>query len=367
MSHELRTPLNAILGFSQLELMKGGDGDENTTRLNNIKLIKDSGEHLLTLINEVLDLSRVESGEISFSLEPIHVNSLLDEVYSQCKPLGLKYEVSLVFEANHNYNHLHIRVDRTRLKQVLINLLSNGIRYNKKGGVTQLSFGKLPGEKIRISVADQGKGLLENEVPPAFAPFDRLNMEWSGIEGTGIGLPIAKQLTEAMGGVIGVNSKVGEGSVFYVIFPLVAAPASSPSVENINYKKCSIEIPGSKKVKILYIEDNPANASLINHLFKEYDNIELHIAKESIGGFETLSSHSFDLIMLDINLPGMDGFEIFNALADDDRFKHIPVMALSANALQSNIDKALDMGFCSYVVKPIEIPKLVQEINKIFA
>ncbi|MBT5550732.1 MAG: PAS domain S-box protein [Nitrospina sp.] len=370
MSHELRTPLNAILGFSQLEIMKGersGNGGD-AKRLGNIQQIQNSGEHLLELINEVLDLSRIETGTMSFSLEPINVNSLLDEIYSQCKSLGEQYEVSLIYNQQNDLDPVYINSDRTRLKQVLLNLLSNGIKYNKPGGVTQLVLQKFPGDTVRISIKDQGLGIAEDQVDRLFTPFDRLNAERTEIEGTGIGLAIVKQLTEAMGGKVGVESKASVGSEFYVEFSTIPAPAQEqmePALESGG--GLGIETPDNKQIKLLYIEDNPANVALITRLFDQFENIELHTAGEAVTGFKLLDSHSYDLILLDIHLPGMDGFEIFRHLSGDDKFKHIQVIALSAGATQSDIDKALDMGFHSYLTKPLDLSLVCKTITGIFA
>jgi PAS domain S-box-containing protein len=368
MSHELRTPLNSILGFSQLEILRSAKSGNGDKRLKNIRQINSSGEHLLKLINEVLDLSRIESGTMSFSLESINVNSLLDEIYSQCKSLGEQYAVSLIYNQQNDLDPVYINSDRTRLKQVLLNLLSNGIKYNKPGGVTQLVLQKFPENAVRISIKDQGQGISEDQVSRLFTPFDRLDAEQTEIEGTGIGLAIAKQLTEAMSGEIGVESKVGVGSEFYIEFSTIPAPTQEqmpPALESDGDLK--IDTPDNKKIKLLYIEDNPANVELITSLFDPFENVELHTAGEAIAGFKLLDSHSCDLILLDIHLPGMDGFEIFKRLSKDDRFKHIPVVALSAGATQSDIDKALNMGFHSYLTKPLDLPLLCKTINGTFA
>ena len=371
MSHELRTPLNSILGFSQLEIIKASktvnkDGDN---RLGNIKQIKSSGEHLLILINEVLDLSRIESGTMAFSMEPINLNSLLDELYSQSKPLGEQYDVSLKYDQENEPNPAYIKADRVRVKQILLNLISNGIKYNKPSGVTELSISKQPDDKVQVLIKDQGAGISEEHVSRLFTPFDRLDAEQTEIEGTGIGLAIAKQLAEAMGGVIGVRSVEDGGSEFYVEFPTTSefAESSKGAAAMLADANIEIKIPDNRNIKIVYIEDNPANTALIARVFEQYENVELHTAGESIEGFKVLNSDSFDLILLDIHLPGMNGFEIFEALSKDDKFKHIPVMALSAGAVQSDIDKALDMGFHSYHVKPLKIAKLYKTINEIFA
>jgi CheY-like chemotaxis protein len=252
------------------------------------------------------------------------------------------------------------------LKQVLLNLLSNGIKYNKRGGVTQLAIQQFPEDKVRILIKDQGQGIARDQVSRLFTPFDRLDAEQTEIEGTGIGLTIAKQLTEAMGGKLGVKSKVGEGSEFYVEFSTIPVPIQKQATL-MPVDGLKIETPDNRKIKVLYVEDNPANIAVIARLFDQFENIEFHSAGESIEGFEFLSSHSFDLILLDIHLPGLDGFEIFDALSKDDKFKHIPVIALSASATQTDIDKAISLGFYSYLTKPLDLSLLCKTINKIFA
>lgn len=367
MSHELRTPLNAILGFSQLELMKTKSSGKDETKEKNIQQIYDSGNHLLDLVNEVLDLSRIESGIMSFSKEAIDVVSLLSEIYSQVVPLGEKNSVSVTLDIPRDAGKVFVYADRTRLKQVLLNLISNGIKYNREQGETVISLSMSSADRVRLSVKDQGKGIASDKIHKLFKPFERLGAEITGVEGTGIGLSIAKQLTEDMGGVLKVKTAENEGSVFYVEFDLCSAPqektVDSEEAEGFGFK---LKLAEEKKISILYVEDNPANMDLLARWFSSQENIEFLQAREPMKGIELAKESTPDLILLDIHMPGMDGYEVFEALSLEEGTKSIPVIALSANAMQSDIDKALKLGFKAYVVKPFEIEFLCKKINQVF-
>ncbi len=363
MSHELRTPLNSILGFGQL-LQMNDERNLSDGQMLNIKRILSSGTHLLELVNDVLDLARIESDELTFSLEIINVNELLDEVYSQCVTLGNDKGTILKCEIENNSDTYYIKADRVRLMQVLLNLVSNGIKYNRENKTTIISLTKLSEERLRISVKDQGIGIPDAKMERLFTSFDRLDAESTNIEGVGIGLPIAKQLTEAMNGKIGVKSTEGEGSEFYVEFPICLAQEAMPVIEDRN-KSNILNIPPDQQAKILYIDDNQCNINLLAMFFSTYKNIEFLKATESEIGIELAKNHAPDVILLDIRLPGIDGFEVFSILKKDEITNKIPVIALSANAMQSTINEAMDMGFHSYLTKPLNIPLLCMKINEI--
>jgi PAS domain S-box-containing protein len=364
MSHELRTPLNAILGFSQLEIMKGRNNDADETTKNNIAQIMDSGKHLLALINDILDLSRIESGDLAMSLETINVNALLGQTYSQMKHMGNDTGVVLKCEGVNDSDPIHIIADQLRLKQILLNLISNGIKYNRENKVTTLSMARVSDDRVRISIKDQGVGIPSDQFDRLFAPFDRLEADQTKIEGVGIGLPIAKQLTESMSGKMGYESTEGLGSEFYIEFATCPPPRQEAlKKKQEDFKKITLDIPADKKMKILYIEDNSVNMELVDKFLSEYKNIEFLKAIEPLKGLEIARKQSPDLMLLDMHLPNMDGFQTFEAMQTDVRLKDIPVVALTANALKSDIDKALKMGFRSYLVKPIQLADLAREIN----
>ncbi len=368
MSHELRTPLNAILGFSQLEMMRfQSRGDEEAEiQSRNIKMIYDSGNHLLELVNEVLDLSRIESGIMSFSKEAIDVVSLLSEVYSQTVPLGAGNSVSVELEIPRDIEKVFVYADRTRLKQVVLNLVSNGIKYNREKGETVTSLLITSDGRVRMSVKDQGRGIAANQIHKLFKPFERLGAEGTEVEGTGIGLSIAKQLTEDMGGVLGYQTVENEGSLFYVEFDSCPAPEEL-IVDQEEALKFSVELNRAleRELQILYIEDSPANMELMSKWFSQQENIKLLQARDPKQGIELARAEIPDLILLDIHLPGMDGYEVFEILSRDTGTKAIPIIALSANAMQTDIDKALKLGFKAYIVKPFKIEHLCKEINRV--
>lgn len=363
MSHELRTPLNAILGFSQLELMRDEE-EKQQVDLSNIQPIKDAGEHLLALINEILDLSRIETGRMGFSIEPIEVISVLRDIYSQTESLAKRNDLSLGLALDEEPNKVYIAVDKLRLKQILLNLISNAIKYNRKHGSVTLSVQIRSANILRISVKDTGIGIDDAHIDRLFKPFDRLDIESTGIEGTGIGLALTKELTEAMHGTIGVNTQKNKGSEFYLEFSIFenATDIVSPLTE---YELNNIHIDINRAVKILYIEDSQANLELVEKIFEHFEEIELISAVEPVAGLKLAKQHRPDLILLDIHLPIMDGFSVFKCLQQNAALKTIPVIAVSANALKYDIDRALNMGFYAYVVKPIDINLLCNKINEV--
>ena len=317
-------------------------------------------------MNEVLDLSRIESGIMSFSSEPVDVVSLLSEIYSQSVPLGQKNSVLVKLDLPYDVERIFVYADRTRLKQVLLNLISNGIKYNRKNGETVISLSKTSVGKVRMAVKDQGKGIVPEQMHKLFKPFERLGAETSEVEGTGIGLSIAKELTEDMGGVLEVETVENEGSLFYVEFDRCPAPQEQKvDLEQAGDFGFELKLAREREIRILYVEDNPANMELVVRWFSRQGNIELLQAQDPMTGVELALGKSPDLILLDIHLPGMDGYEVFDLLSRKAVSKSIPIIALSANAMQEDIDKALKMGFKAYVVKPFKIERLCKEINRV--
>ena len=360
MSHELRTPLSAILGFAQL--MESGSPPPTASQKRSIDQILQGGWYLLELINEILDLALIESGKLSLSLEPISLAEVLQECQDMIEPQAQKRSISLVFpQFDTPY---FVQADRTRMKQVLINLLSNAIKYNKVGGsVVVQHLTSIPG-RIRICVKDSGEGLTAEKMTQLFQPFNRLGQEANGEEGTGIGLVTTKRLIELMGGSIGAESTVGTGSVFWIELSLSAErqPTHAIAISSAA-AHAPIQIDTSLLRTLLYVEDNPANLMLIEDLIARRPDIRLLSARDGNRGIEIARKSQPDVILMDINLPGISGIKALRILAQDPSTAHIPVIALSANAIPRDIEKGLEAGFFRYLTKPIKVNELMETLD----
>ena len=359
MSHELRSPLNAILGFAQL---MGSDSPLPTpTQKANIDQILQAGWYLLELINEILDLSLIESGKLLLSLEPMSLHEVLLDCQAMIEPQGQKRGIKLTFpQFDISW---FVNADRTQLKQVLINLLSNAIKYNRVGGTVEVTCSANTAERIRISVRDTGEGLSPEKLAQLFQPFNRLGQEVSDEEGTGIGLVVSKRLVELMGGVIGVESTVGKGSVFWVELNVAAEP--HPAVGEVE-PLASIQEhvrQGVTSHTLLYVEDNRANMELVEQLIAGRPDLRLLSAGDGNQGIALARIHQPDVILMDINLPGMSGIEALKILREDPATAHIPVLAISANAMPHDIKKGLDVGFLNYLTKPIIVNEFMAAID----
>lgn len=360
MSHELRTPLNAILGFAQILA-----SDSLQTSLDEkkefAKHIEEAGSHLLTLINEILDLAKVESGAMKLSIEAI----TLDEIFAECKtmidPLAQKRGINVSFAENTN---LHVSADRIRLKQVLINLLSNAIKYNRQSGTVSVAAHVADDNHICIQVIDTGVGLSSVQLETIFQPFNRLGREVFNEEGTGIGLSLVKNLVEAMEGSIGINSQVGVGSTFWVKFPVTAAGIQyqQPETKAMVYEVVPGEKSSTQKY-LLYVEDNPINLKLVAELIRLRSDLVLLTATDGLLGIEQARLHLPDVILMDINLPGIDGIETRRYLLSDPRTAHIPVIAVTANAMPADLENGKTAGFFSYITKPIDIEQFALAVD----
>ncbi len=366
MSHELRTPLGTILGFAQL--IDTGEPAPTPVQKRNIQQILRAGWYLLDLINEILDLALIESGTLSISLEPVALCHVLHDCQAMIEPLAQKHSVNVIF--NNIDAPFIVQVDPTRLKQVLINLLSNAIKYNKPGGSVVVNCTAAL-RQLRIRVEDSGLGLTPESIAQLFQPFNRLGQENNGEEGTGIGLVMTKRLIELMGGKIGLESTVGAGSIFWVDMdlttnsqlpdhqipkpqmPPITSPQAVPSA-----------IQGSNVYSVLYVEDNPANLLLVENILARRADIRLLTACDGTAGVSFARTAQPDVILMDINLPGMSGSCALNILKKDPLTAHIPVIALSANAIPADIKKGLDAGFFSYLTKPIRIDELMRVIGE---
>ncbi|MGZ8271226.1 MAG: hybrid sensor histidine kinase/response regulator [Methylophilus sp.] len=359
MSHELRTPLNAILGFAQL--LESGSPEPTAAQTKKLDQITKAGWYLLELINQILELAVIESGKLSVMQENVSINEILLECQVMIDPLSLERNVHiqiLPFDTS-----LMVIADKLRLKQVLFNLLSNAIKYNKTHGTVEVVCATSTPEKIRISIKDSGLGLSEEKLGQLFQPFNRLGQEKGLNQGTGIGLMISKELVELMGGTIGVTSTVGLGTEFWVEF-VRAIPSQTSNTQSKSPVLSSSEQAATTKHVLLYVEDNQANQMLIEQIIEDYPNISMLTAGDGYMGIALARTHLPDLILLDINLMGISGYETMQILQNDQATANIPVLAISANAMPQEREKALKAGFQAYLTKPIKIKEFINELYK---
>jgi len=359
MSHELRTPLGAILGFAQL--IESGSPPPTVAQKRSIDQILKAGWYLLDLINEILDLALVESGKLSLSLEPSSLAEVVRECQAMIEPQAQSRGISVAFPAFGT--PYFVKADRTRVKQVLINLLSNAIKYNRAGGkVVVECIAGTPGS-IRVCVQDTGEGLAADKLEQLFQPFNRLGREDSVEQGTGIGLVMCKRLIELMGGVIGVESTIGEGSKFWFELQLAADPYPAVSaIKPAATAQAQVQTTASMRT-VLYVEDNPAILMLVEDLLARRPDVHLLAARDGVSGVEIARTARPDVILMDINLPGISGITALKILSDDPATAHIPVVALSANAVPRDIQRGLEAGFFRYLTKPIKIDEFMTTLD----
>ena len=360
MSHELRTPMNAILGFSQLIEL-----DDNLTsdQEESLQHIINAGHHLLDLINEVLDLSTIESGRLTLSLEPVSVVPVVEECLLLVNSMAQKRNISIDCEG---VQGAMVRADRVRFKQIIINLLSNAIKYNHEGGSVLLSK-RVEGDRLHVCVSDTGPGIPADKLEQLFQPFNRLGAENGAIEGTGIGLTITRQIAELMGGTVTVESELGVGSTFVIDLPL-------ESITDIDEASLEVAVDHglhqpAEAVQhiVLYIEDNPDNLKLVTMLLGRIQHIHLLTAHTPELGIELAQTRSPELILLDINLPGMDGYQVLEVFKADANLKDIPVIAITANAMARDIRRGRAAGFTDYFTKPLNMAKFVATVERVLA
>ena len=359
MSHELRTPLSAILGFAQL--MQSSEPPPTAAAAKSINQILQSGWHLLKLINEVLDLASIESGKLLLSKESIS----LAEVFLSCQSMvelqAEEHDIELRFPILKE--DVYVRADRTRLEQIMINLLSNAIKYNREHGKVTVECAARAPDRVRISVTDCGAGLPPEKLEQLFTPFNRLGQENGDISGTGVGLVVCKRLAESMDGVLGVESTVGEGTTFWCeLFEADAPPAREwPDREEAMITEAIAD--GGPQRTLVYVEDNPANLELVEELVTRFSDMKLVTAVDASVGIELIRSLQPQVILMDINLPGISGSAALKILLADKSTSHIPVVALTANAMASDVKSGLKEGFYRYLTKPVQIGEFVSTLR----
>ncbi|MDP2441333.1 PAS domain S-box protein [Rhodoferax sp.] len=360
MSHELRSPLNAILGFAQL--LESGTPAPSGTQAASVGQILKAGWYLLELINEILDLALIESGRLSLSLEPTSLQDVLQDCEAMIAPLAEQKGVRIKFAP---VDHAcFVLADRTRLKQVLVNLLSNAIKYNRPGGTAELTYQLYAPGRLRISVRDSGEGLSAAKMEQLFQPFNRLGQETGAEEGTGIGLVVSRRLVELMDGEIGVTSSVGVGSVFWFELDAASEPKLAFDAQTVVDLPAPLALSDGQVHTVLYVEDNKANMALVEQLVARRADLRLLGAEDAMRGIAMARAHQPDVIVMDINLPGINGMQALAILQDDSATRHIPVLALSANAMPRDIEKGMAAGFFRYLTKPIRVPEFMAALDE---
>ncbi len=359
MSHELRPPLNAIIGFAQI-LGRDRPGTLTPDQKEHGELILKSGQHLLNLVNEVLDLSGIEAGRLKLSPERVAVADVVSLAMATMRPVAAKAGVTLTSGSDEAGD---VRADLQRLRQVLLNLLSNAIKYNRRGGRVTITASPSGSTRVRISVVDTGIGIAPGHQTQLFEPFQRLGAEHSNVEGVGIGLALSKKLVEAMDGEIGYATTPGEGSTFWVDLPTEtdsAAPDAAASLPEPALAKAG-------GYSVLYVEDNPTNLRLMEHLLKELPGVALFSAPSGALGIDLAVAHRPDIIVLDLNLPGMSGYEVLKRLKALKETRDTPVIALTAAAMPADINRGTEAGFFRYLTKPLDVGTFLAAIDAALA
>jgi signal transduction histidine kinase/ActR/RegA family two-component response regulator len=357
MSHELRTPLNAVLGFAQLLELREQSPDDREA----VEHILRGGNHLLALINEVLDLSRIEAGDMTLSPEPVHVADVVDEAIGLVRPLAAGRSVTLAVDRERACPH-HVLADRQRLKQVLLNLLSNAVKYNRVGGTVVVGCEEV-GERVRVKVTDTGPGISAANVGRLFVPFERLGAAATEVEGTGIGLALSRRLAEAMGGTLDVDSSEGEGSTFWI--ELQSVEGTVERYERLAGEPMPPPVDVDHRHLVLYIEDNLANVKLAERVFAGRGDIELMPVMQGRLGVDLARQHRPALILVDLHLPDIPGDEVLQSLRTDPATREIPVIVVSADASPGRIERLRAAGATAYVTKPFNVRELIRTVGHI--
>lgn len=357
MSHELRTPLNSILGFAQLLA-----ADLDQEHKDKLKYILSSGNHLLDLINDLLDLSKIERNKLEISIERVELGEQIPDCIAAIQPLAADRDIEIQCDIQ-QFHDQFLQADTVRLRQVLFNLLSNAVKYNRPAGRITISGQAAAAGMFRISVSDTGSGISEKDFPVLFEPFSRLYLSTYAEDGSGIGLALAKQLVELMGGNIGVQSFPDKGSTFWIELPQI--PPYIKETQQIPSEEDGCNEAVGKSFKLLYIEDSPSHIKLVEAIFARENDIQLYTANTPRLGLELVRAYKPDLILLDICLPDMDGYQVFEQLCNDETTRYIPVIALSAGAMPHEIEKGLRSGFRRYLTKPVDISELLRSVKDV--
>jgi CheY-like chemotaxis protein/two-component sensor histidine kinase len=352
--------MNAILGFAQLLNMSRKE-PLTSIQKERVRQITKGGQHLLDLINEILDISRIEAGRLQISPEPVPLRESIQEVLDLTTPLAANRHI-LIQTSLEMKEPPFVMADRQRLKQVLLNLLSNAVKYNYDGGYVMVSCEQTASGCWRISVTDAGPGILPENLERLFTPFERLSADQSNVEGTGLGLALAKRLVELMKGRIGVESMAGRGSTFWI-----ELPSAESQLAHLHRTGGTGQLPvfSTPARTILYVEDNVANFELIQQVLADYGQIELLWAADHQTGIETARLHHPSLILLDLHLGGRDGADVLKQLKQDVETAAIPVVMVSADATPGQIERLLAMGAHSYLTKPLDIKLFMQLIEEL--
>ncbi|HEY9566915.1 MAG TPA: ATP-binding protein, partial [Thalassobaculum sp.] len=362
MSHELRTPLNAIIGFGQV-LQRNERHQVTPAQLREYSdYIVTSGEHLLSLVNDVLDLASVEAGRIRVSRVTVAADQVVDRAIRTMRAPALDRSVSL--QSTVGRDVVPIRADAHRLHQVLLNLVSNAIKYNRPDGAVTISAEMLDG-CVRLAVTDTGSGVPADLAGQLFVPFQRLGAEFSAVEGTGIGLALSKRLVEAMDGRIGYRPEPGGGSTFWIDLPSAVARAEWSPAAGAPAPAASRATRGGYSV--LYVEDNPLNLRLMEYLLETLPRVEMHSAPSGSIGIDLAVARRPDIVILDLNLPDMDGFQVLAALRARPETRDLPVIALTASAMPSDIQRGTEAGFRAYLTKPLKFDALLDAVDSALA
>jgi PAS domain S-box-containing protein len=358
MSHELRTPLNAVLGFAQLLEMRTLNADDTTS----IRQILKAARHLLALIDEVLDISRIESGKLELTLEPI---SLIETTQAALKLLAPMAQLrNIRFHGlPQETPDLHVQADKLRFHQSLLNLVANAVKFNKDCGDVTLGIERRD-DQVRVLISDTGPGIAAEDLPKLFSPFERLDANERNIDGTGIGLALTKRLIESQGGQVGVESHVGQGSTFWIELPLAENPEGY-----LQSLPAPAELPDPPREQkparstVLYIEDNVSNYTLVESIFKQYPHVRLIAAMQGKLGLEMARRHLPEFILLDLQLPDIKGDEVLRRLQADPATQDIPVIMLSADATKSQTERLLALGVREYLTKPLDVRRFLNVVN----